>query len=266
MELSLDTDKMIARKADGIGWVIFNNPARRNAVSLEMWQGVQQIMADYAADDDVRVAVLAGAGDKAFVSGADISEFEEKRNSAEAEEAYRQVSLGAQRALAAFEKPLMAMIQGFCVGGGVAVALSADIRIAADDAQFAIPAARLGLGYNYPGIRTLSQLVGPAMAKEIFFTARRYSAQEAYEMGLVNRVVPVADIEATVREYAGMIAANAPLTIRAAKAAVREVLKDPDERDIDAVEAMVKACFDSDDYAEGRRAFMEKRKPQFTGR
>ncbi|HZD26577.1 MAG TPA: enoyl-CoA hydratase [Alphaproteobacteria bacterium] len=266
MELALNTDKMIARKEDGIGWIIFNNPARRNAVSLEMWEGVQQIVADYAADDDVRVAVLAGAGDKAFVSGADISEFEEKRNSAEAEELYRSVSVGAQRSLVGFEKPIIAMIRGYCVGGGVAVALTADIRIAGDDAQFAIPAARLGLGYNYPGLKTLTDLVGPAMAKEIFFTARRFKAAEAAAMGLVNRVVPVAELDATVRDYARMIAENAPLTIRAAKAAVREALKDESQRDIDGVERLVKACFDSADYAEGRRAFMEKRKPEFKGR
>jgi len=266
MELSLKTEKMIARKEDGIGWVIFNNPARRNAVSLEMWQAVQDIMADYAADDGVRVAVLAGAGDKAFVSGADISEFEKVRNSAEAEEEYRKVSVGAQRTLAGFEKPIIAMIKGFCIGGGVAVSLTADIRIASDDSQFAVPAARLGLGYNFPGIRTLMQLVGPAKTKEIFFTARRYNAAEAYEMGLINRVVSRDDLESTVREYAGMIADNAPLTIRAAKAAVTEALKDSDVRDVDAVEELVKACFDSEDYIEGRRAFMEKRRAEFKGR
>jgi enoyl-CoA hydratase len=266
MELALDTDKMIARKEDGVGWVIFNNPDRRNAVSLAMWQAVDQIMADYSADDDVRVVVLAGAGDKAFVSGADISEFEKQRNSAEAEEEYRRVSLGAQRALAKFEKPMLAMIKGFCIGGGVAVALNADIRIASDDSQFAVPAARLGLGYNYAGIEKLVQLVGPAFAREIFFTARRFAASEALNMGLVNRVVSRDDLEATVQEYASMIAENAPLTIRAAKAAVAESLKNPDDRDVDAVEAMVKSCFDSEDYREGRTAFMEKRKPQFKGR
>ncbi|MDP6343395.1 MAG: enoyl-CoA hydratase [Alphaproteobacteria bacterium] len=264
--MQLNTDKIIAKKEDGIGWLIFNNPARRNAVSLEMWRGVAEVMADYAADDSIRVAVLAGAGDKAFVSGADISEFEEQRNSADAEKAYSAATAAAHAAMAAFEKPLLAKIHGFCVGGGVAVALAADIRIASDDAQFAVPAARLGLGYGYAGLKTLTNLVGPAMAKEIFFTARRFNAEEALAMGLVNRVVSRGELEGTVHEYAGMIADNAPLTIRAAKAAVREALKDPERRDLDGLNEMITACFNSEDYAEGRRAFMEKRRPQFQGR
>ena len=264
--MQLKTDKMIARKEDGVGWLIFNNPARRNAVSLAMWEAVAEVMADFAADDEIRVAVMAGAGDKAFVSGADISEFAENRNSAAAEETYKAATASAHRAMASFEKPLLAMIQGYCIGGGVAVALAADIRIAADDTQYAVPAARLGLGYNYAGLSTLTSLVGPAMAKEIFFTARRFNAQEALAMGLVNRVVPVDQLEAVVAEYTGMIAENAPLTIRAAKATVGEVLKDPDKRDMARLEKMIKSCFDSEDFTEGRTAFMEKRRPMFKGR
>jgi enoyl-CoA hydratase len=264
--MELKTDKMIARKEDGVGWLTFNNPARLNAVSLVMWEGVAEAMDNFAADDDIRLVVLAGAGDRAFVSGADISEFAENRNSAASEERYSAASASAHRAMAGFEKPLLAMIQGYCIGGGVAVALAADIRIAADDTQYAVPAARLGLGYNYGGLKTLTGLVGPAMAKEIFFTARRYNAQEALAMGLVNRVVPVDQLEATVAEYAGMIAENAPLTIRAAKATVGEVLKDPDKRDMAHLDELIKSCFDSEDFTEGRTAFMEKRKPVFKGR
>lgn len=263
--MKLNTEKMIAKVEDGVGWCIFNNPARRNAVSLEMWQGVNDIMAAYRADPAVRVVVLAGAGDKAFVSGADISEFEEKRNSAEAAEQYEKVSAGARSALAAFEKPMIAMIRGYCIGGGMAVALSADIRIACEGSQFAIPAARLGLGYGLDGLKKLTELVGPAMAKDILFTARRLQADEALRIGLINRLVAEDELEDTVREYAAMIAENAPLTIKAAKAAVNEALKDREVRDVAGVEAMVRACFDSDDYAEGRRAFMEKRKPVFRG-
>ncbi len=265
-EIQLDTPKMIARKEAGIGWIIFNNPERRNALSIDMWRAVAGIVAQYAEDDDVRVAVMAGAGDKAFVSGADISEFEKHRSSAEAEEEYNRISASAQSALTQFEKPLIAMIQGFCIGGGLAVALQADIRIASEDSQFAIPAARLGLGYGFGGLRTLTNLVGPALAKEILFTARRFSSDEALRIGLVNRVVSRDTLEQTVRELAETIAQNAPMTVQAAKAAIGQALKDPADRDVAMIERMVRACFDSEDYAEGRRAFMEKRKPQFKGR
>ena len=264
--MQLKTDKMIARKEDGVGWLIFNNPDRRNAVSMAMWEAVGEAMEDFQADDDIRVVVMAGAGDKAFVSGADISEFAKNRNSAASEALYNEASAKAHRGMANLQKPLIAMIQGFCIGGGVAVALAADIRIAADDTQYAVPAARLGLGYGYGGLKNLTDLVGPAMAKEIFFTARRFTAAEAMAMGLVNRVVPVDQLEALVDEYTTMIKDNAPLTIRAAKATVREVLKDPDKRGMAALDEMIKTCFDSEDFTEGRTAFMEKRRPNFKGR
>jgi enoyl-CoA hydratase/carnithine racemase len=264
--MQLKTDKMIAHKEGGVGWLTFNNPARHNAVSLVMWEGVAEAMENFGADNEVRVVVMTGAGDKAFVSGADISEFAENRNSAASEERYKAATASAHQAMSVFQKPLLAMIQGYCIGGGVAVALAADIRIAADDTQYSVPAARLGLGYNYGGLKTLTSLVGPAMAKEIFFTARRYNAQEALAMGLVNRVVPVDQLEATVAEYTTMISENAPLTIRAAKATVAEVLKDPEKRNMDRLDQLITACFDSEDFTEGRTAFMEKRKPNFKGR
>ena len=264
--MQLKTDKMIARKEDGVGWLIFNNPARRNAVSMAMWEAVGEAMTDFEADDTIRVVVMAGEGDRAFVSGADISEFAENRNSAAAEERYNAASAQAHRGMTSLSKPLIAMIQGYCIGGGVAVALAADVRIAADDTQYAVPAARLGLGYGYSGLNTLVSLVGPAMAKEIFFTARRFSAEEALAMGLVNRVVPVDQLEKVVAEYTTMIKENAPLTIRAAKATVKEVLKDPEKRDLVALDALIKSCFDSEDFTEGRTAFMEKRKPNFKGK
>ena len=263
--MELKTDKMLADKQDGIGWMTFNNPARRNAVSLEMREAVIEILADFGRDETIRVAVVRGAGGKAFVSGADISEFKDKRDSAEAEERYNAVSERSHRALQGFEKPLIAMIQGFCVGGGVRVALAADLRIASEDARFGIPAAKLGLGYGYDGLKVLSDLVGPAYAREILFTGRLYSAEQAFHMGLVNRVVPVADLEGVVRRTAQDIAANAPLTVRCAKAALGEAVKDPALRDLDKVAAMVRQCFDSNDYKEGREAFMAKRKPVFTG-
>jgi enoyl-CoA hydratase len=259
------TSKMIARKDGAIGHLIFNNPARRNAVSLEMWEGVQHILDDFEKDDAVRVIVVSGAGGRAFVSGADISEFAEKRASAEAAAAYSKLSEAARARLEATPKPTIAMIRGYCIGGGVATALSCDVRIAAEGARFGIPAAKLGLGYGYDGIRRLIDLVGPACAREIFYTARQFSAEEALRMGLVNQVVPEDKIENYVNEYCGMIAENAPLTLRAVKIIVREAVKDAGERDMALCARVVEDCFASGDYAEGRTAFMEKRKPVFRG-
>ena len=264
--LDLNTEKMLAHVDDGVGWITFNQPEKRNAVSLAMWQAIPEIIDDFASARDVRVVVMKGAGDKAFVSGADISEFEVLRSTPEQIETYSVATSASSAALRSLEKPLIAMIRGFCVGGGLAIALAADLRISAEDGQFSVPAAKLGLGYGYGGIKELMDLVGPSYAKEIFFTGQRFSAAEAEKMGLVNRVVPVAELEPTVTKYARTIADNAPLTVKAAKAAVNEGTKNPDERDLDRVAAMVEACFNSDDYKEGRQAFMEKRKPQFQGR
>ncbi|PJK30809.1 enoyl-CoA hydratase [Minwuia thermotolerans] len=263
--MQLSTTKMKAEARDGVGWIIFNQPEKRNAVSVEMWAAVPQIMAYYDADPEVRCVVLKGAGEQAFIAGADISEFGEKRNSPEATKHYDAVSAEAHRALALSPKPTIAMINGFCIGGGVAVALSTDIRIAADNGRFAVPAARLGLGYGAGGLKRLIDVVGPAFAKEIFFTARQFDAAEALAMGLVNRVVPAAELESYVLDYARRIAENAPLTIRAAKMTIDELLKDAERRDLAACEAAISQCFASADYAEGRTAFMEKRKPRFRG-
>jgi enoyl-CoA hydratase len=259
------TERMIARKDGPIGWMIFNNPERRNAVSLDMWEAIPGIMKDFTDDPAVRVIVLAGAGDKAFISGADISQFEKQRSSAESVAHYDKVSADASAMIHASPKPTIAMIRGFCLGGGLNTAMRCDLRIAAEDARFSIPAAKLGLGYGYPGAKILVDLVGPAYAKEIFFTARQFDAQEAWRMGLVNKVVPVAELESTVRSYTDAIGANAPLTIRTAKLAVDATTKDPDKRDLAGVQKSVDTCFASDDYKEGRRAFMEKRKPAFKG-
>ncbi|HVY02682.1 MAG TPA: enoyl-CoA hydratase [Caulobacterales bacterium] len=260
------TERMIARKDGAIGWLIFNNPARRNAVSVDMWAAIPKALSAFEADPAIRAVVLAGAGDKAFVSGADISQFENVRANPEDNEEYKAVSGGGQAAISRLTKPSIAMIKGFCIGGGLAVALSCDLRIAAEGSRFAIPAAKLGLGYNYAGLATLASIVGPAYAREIMFTARQFDGEEALRMGLINRLVPLADLENTVRDYAGMIGANAPLTVKAAKMAVNEFVKDEARRDIAKVEAAVDACFASADYAEGRKAFMEKRAPNFQGK
>ena len=260
------TQKMLAEKDGAVGRLTFNNPARHNAVSLEMWEAVARILDDFNADDQIRVIVVSGAGGKAFVSGADISEFKEKRATEEAAAAYSRISEAARVKLQETPKPTIAMIRGYCIGGGVATALACDIRIAAEGSRFGVPAAKLGLGYAYDGIRKLIDVVGPAYAREIFFTARQFSAEEALQMGLVNRLVPDGELESYVKGYCDMIAANAPLTIRAAKQVVREALKDAAERDIDLCRRVVAECFASEDYAEGRTAFMEKRRPVFKGR
>lgn len=264
--LTLKTDKMQAETEGGIGWMIFNNPAKRNAVSLEMWQAVGEILQAFAADPAIRVVVMCGAGNRAFVSGADISQFADQRATAAASERYSQISQAGRAALAALEKPLIAMIRGYALGGGLEIAMTADLRIAADDAQFGIPAGRLGIPYGYSGLKKLVDLVGPAYAKEILMTARRLDAAEAQRIGLVNRVVPVENLEATVRETCDAIIDNAPLSLTVNKATIDEILKDPAARDMNRIEELNRRCFDSADYAEGRSAFMEKRKPVWTGR
>jgi len=259
------TDKMFARKDGRVGTMIFNNPERHNAVSLEMWQAARSILDDFAADENVRVVVLTGAGGKAFVSGADISRFEKERSSEDAVKHYNEVVDKSYRAFHEFPKPVIAMIRGYCIGGGMGLATCCDIRIATEGSKFAVPAAKLGLGYAYPGLKRLVDVVGPSFAMEIFYTARQFTAAEALSMGLVNRVVPDGELESYVKNYADMIAGNAPLTIKAVKAVVSEMMKDEKTRDLNRAQAAVDACFKSKDYEEGRKAFMEKRKPVFTG-
>ncbi len=266
-ELALDTQKIIGRvDADGIGWLIFNQPERHNALSLEMWQGIGDVLESYADDPDVRVVVMRGAGGKAFVSGADISEFDSKRSSAAQKDEYGKIAGRANRWLARFDKPMIALIEGYCIGGGLATALSADIRIASPDSTFGIPAARLGLGYEYEGLARLIRMVGPARARDIMFSARFMDASEAREMGLVNLVYPREEIERETIAYAERIAGNAPLTVRAAKAAINAWERGEREEDLRRVHTLVDECFDSEDYKEGRRAFREKRTPDFRGR
>ena len=258
------TDRIVARKEGAVGWLVFNNPERRNAVSLEMWQAIAAVLDDFSSDDAVRVVVLRGAGDKAFASGADISQFEKHRADAAGVQRYEQSSGAAMQRLRGLDKPTLAMIRGYCLGGGLNIAAACDLRIAADDARFGIPAAKMGLGYRADAMKALIDLVGPAFTREIMITARQFGAAEALQMGLVNKVVPVAELEAVTRQYCDMIAANAPLTLRSAKRVIREVTKG--QYDDMACRAWVKECFDSADYAEGRRAFMEKRKPVFKGK
>jgi enoyl-CoA hydratase len=265
MNTIAQTDKMLSRKDGHVGYLIFNNPERRNAVSLEMWEATARILEEFDRDRDVRVVVLTGAGDKAFVSGADISRFEDERANEEAIVRYNQTVERANTAVYDFPKPTIAMIRGYCVGGGVGLALSCDLRICSDDSRFAVPAAKLGLGYPFHGLKKLVDVVGISFAKEIFYTARQFDAEEARVMGLVNRVVPAVELDSYVKNYAQTISENAPLTIATTKFTIGEVVKDESKRDLAKSAAMVKRCFESKDYTEGRRAFMEKRKPAFTG-
>jgi enoyl-CoA hydratase/carnithine racemase len=258
------TERLIAKKEGATGWLIFNNPDRRNAVSVDMWEAVPQVLDQFEADPEVRLVVLAGAGDKAFVSGADISQFEKQRSGPEAVQRYEEIAEGAQGRLQTFDKPTVAMIRGYCLGAGLNIANVCDLRIAAEDARFGIPAARMGLGYRASSMKNLVDTVGAPFAREIMITARQFTAAEAKHMGMVHHVVAVSDLEAFTKKFCEDISANAPLTMRAAKRIIREVVKSG--YDAEKCKAWVKECFDSADYKEGRKAFMEKRKPVFTGK
>jgi enoyl-CoA hydratase len=258
--------KILQSTADGVGVITFNNPEKRNAMSLDMWEGLGEALIELRDDPNVRVVVLTGAGDKAFVSGADISQFEKTRHNAEASEEYSRKSSAQRALLADFPKPVIACIRGFCLGGGMQVAMSADIRIASDNSQFGIPAAKLGIAYGYDGLKHLVSLVGPSWARLIMYTGMRIDSAEALRIGLVDRVVPDAELWNATTEIARTISGNAPLAIKAAKITIAQVLKDPDKRDMDAIKAIGTACMDSEDFREGRQAFMAKRKPQFKGR
>src|SRR6202167_194933 len=255
------TDKILARKEAGVGLVTFNNPLRHNAVSLEMWEGTKRALDAFAADNEVRVVVLTGAGGKAFVSGADISKFASERASPEATRAYDVTTAATFNGIYEFPKPTIAMIRGYCIGGSLALAIRCDLRICSDNSRFAFPAAKCGLGYGYAGLKRLVDWVGPSYSKEIFYTARQFDAQEAYAMGLVNRVVPAAELETYVKGLTDTISANAPLTIKAVKFTVGEVVKEDSKRNLARSAELVEQCFASRDYTEGRTAFMEKRKP-----
>ena len=259
-------DKLIGIADGTIGWLVFNNPERRNAVSMEMWAAIPPIMAAFAADPAIKLVVLTGAGGRAFVSGADISEFEKARGTVEANDEYRRVGGLAGAAIVNSAKTTIAMIRGVCIGGGLATALNCDLRIASADARFGIPAAKLGIGYPFAGIQRLVAQVGPANAKAIMFTARTYPAAEAHALGLINEVVAPERLEAHVREIAALIAGNAPLSIRAAKLAIDAAVRDPADRALAEIDAAVRTAMGSEDFKEGRRAFMEKRRPEFTGR
>jgi enoyl-CoA hydratase len=256
----------ICIERDGaIGSLIVDHPERRNALNAEMWRQIPKLAAELDQDPSVHVVIMRGAGEEAFVSGADISEFSQLRTGGAAAQ-YDAENVQAFAALSALQKPLIAQIHGFCFGGGVALSACADLRYAADDALFAVPAARLGLGYPLSAAQQLVRLLGQAHAKELFFTARRFPAAEALRLGLLHEVFPKAELDARVRAIAEGISQNAPLTLRAFKLAAAELLKPAAARSDAAAEAAISDCFHSADYREGVDAFLNKRSPRFSGR
>ncbi|MFA5958302.1 enoyl-CoA hydratase [Hyphomicrobium sp.] len=248
-----------------VAWIAADNPARMNALTAAMWKAIPDAVAEAVRDPNVRVIVFRGSGDKAFSAGADISEFESSRTG-DAAKTYDALNEAAFNALIGCPKPTIAMIHGFCLGGGLGLALCCDMRIADDASQFAIPAAKLGIGYNARWVRPILAAVPAARAKELLFTGRRFRSADAEAMGLISQLVPKTDLETTVRALALEIAGNAPLSVAAAKKVIDEISRHPEHPDMPVLDAAVAACFESDDYAEGRRAFLEKRKPQFKGK
>lgn len=263
---AMDHDKLVSYRAGSAAHVVFNNPERHNAVSLHMWERLHELLADLADDAGVRALVLSGAGGKAFVSGADISKFETERAGRDATERYNATAAAAYEALAAFPRPTIAKISGSCFGGGVNLAVCCDLRVASSDARFGVPAARLGVGYGLDAVRRLANTVGMTFALDLLYTGRHISAAEARSIGLVTHVVAHDELDEYVTQLTETIGRNAPRTIEAIKAAAVELGRNESDRDVARVEALVRACFESDDYIEGRRAFAEKRPPKFTGR
>jgi len=264
--MTTDAEALIVKREPPLAWVVVNRPQARNALSVAVWEGLAVAIESLARDGDIRVILLRGAGEQAFISGADISEFRSIRADAAATAKYDALSGRAWAALMATPQPVIAMIHGFCFGGGVAVALACDLRFASADARFAVPATRLGLSYPFESVERLVHVVGPTHAADILLSARTLTSAEALHIGLVNRVVAPAVLEETTREYALSMARGAPLTVAAHKRAIQEALRAPTDRNMPALREAMRRCFDSADYQEGIAAFLEKRAAQFQGR
>jgi enoyl-CoA hydratase/carnithine racemase len=257
---------VLRRREGAVGWIIISNYGKLNALTYDIWRKMPDAVSELERDSAVRVIALRGDGNSAFSSGADVAEFDTTRESAGAVSSYNWVVDQATEAIARCAKPTLARIQGPCIGGGVALAMHCDARICSEDAVFSLPGAKLGLGISYANTNRLAQIVGLGYCAEIQFTGRTYNAQEALHMRLVNKVVPLADLDRIFGEYCNDIAGNAPLSLAVMKRSLIEGQKDPDKRDLRQVNAMVEDCYASQDYREGRAAFMQKRKPDFKGR
>ncbi len=262
----MKTDKILVRKHGPIGHIVFNNPSKLNAISLEMWEGLGDAVAAFDADDEVRVMVVSGAGGKAFVAGADVSRYEEERMGDGAQEHYARTGERALRLLYDTPKATIAAIDGYCIGGGISVAVSCDLRLATPPSTFAQPAMRYGIGYRYKSLRRVSDLLGPAATKELLIGGKTFDAATACAKGLVGEVLPQEGFAAAIDQMAQKIAAGAPLTLKQVKHAIAQIVRDPADRELDEAEALFLACYASQDYREGIRAFAEKRKPVFVGR
>lgn len=258
--------ELIVRREGAVGSILFSNVARHNAMTYAMWHEFPERLQELDSDESIRVIVLAGDGDKAFVSGADISQFEQNREEEGMQEAYNRALVTAWGAPSRCEKPVIAKIRGFCMGGGLGIAAGCDIRICSDDAQFRMPAARMGMGYPFPGVQRFVALIGPANAADIFFSARTFDAAEAQRMGLVQRVTRAAELDGAVGDYCSAIGGNAPLSVASSKRSIVEAGRDESRRDMNAVEGLIEAAGESEDHEEASAAFMEKRAPVFKGR
>jgi enoyl-CoA hydratase/carnithine racemase len=251
---------------NGIASLIIDQPAKMNAMTFDMWSSLPELVDRAENDPDVRLIVLRGEGRRAFCAGADISQFGEKRDGAAAVAAYDQAVSKGNAALAGSAKPTLALISGICFGGGFGLAMCCDLRIAAAESRFRIPAARLGLGYAFSNLQMLAHKLGVGPTADLLLSARIIDATEAAAMGIVNAVLSTENFESEAQAYAARIAGNAPLTLKAVKAALVELAKPEAQRNASRVDALVEACFSSDDYREGRAAFGEKREPVFRGR
>lgn len=260
------TSNVIVEKRGAEGWITFNNPAKHNAMSLDMWAAIEPALKVFESDDEIRLVVLTGAGEKAFVSGANISQFDQLRSSVDAVAEYERVAECAQNALYYYSKPTVARIKGYCIGGGLNLALCCDIRVASENSSFSIPAGKMGLGYRITSIRNLVTVAGAANALDIFLSARRVAAPEAQRMGLIQHLASEEAFEKTVREHLDRIAANAPITLRVGKQMIRKFQEVPSEIDMEKMRELVLTCFASEDYQEGKQAFAQKRAPIFKGR